>query len=179
MLLCYAFGLRIKEAMCFRPHRADRGDRVAVRWGTKNGRPREVLIISPFQRAVLELAKDYARSADASTIPAEPATLPLRRWYWRFVYVVRRYGQVSTRQLGVTMHGLRHQHLNELYEHFAALERPLRRAQALSAAQAERDRAARALVARQAGHARPAISTAYLGGRTPLSPKKPFQPTRR
>lgn len=163
LLVQLGFGLRFAEAACFRPKEADLGDRIAVHWGAKNGRPREVELCAgeqgERQRAILDLAKAYACKPNGSLIP-EGYTL--RRWQNRFYYVMKICG-VTRKDLGVTPHGLRHQYAAELYEAVSGLARPLSRARAPAEQLGARDHAGRAAVATALGHARLQISNAYLG----------------
>jgi len=163
VLLISAFGLRIQEAQRFHPVEGDLFNKIRVCWGAKNGRPRDVEFTQDkceFQRAVLNLAKAFVNPTTGSTIPKEYSAI---QWYWHFNYIVRKYGGVTKQQSGITMHGLRHQFLNELYESSSGLERPLRRLRELSPDQKKFDEYGRQMVALAAGHSRTQISTAYIG----------------
>ncbi len=161
LLLIIAFGLRALEAQRLRPHQADYGDRLAVFWGAKNGRKRFEPIDTPAQREVLELAKSYAPYDAASTIPAH---YKADAWYWHFYYILSHYGGVTRKQLGVTVHGLRHEYLGDLYETLTGLPRPLRGPVDATPENLVLDRKGRKRVADIAGHRRPGITAHYVGG---------------
>ena len=63
-----AFGLRMKEAALLKPHMADKGNYLAVNWGTKGGRDRVVPIQNDYQRDVLLRAKSLLLQPDLATI---------------------------------------------------------------------------------------------------------------
>jgi integrase len=167
-LLALAFGLRSQEAQRFHPIEGDLGDRIQVRWGAKNGRPRVVPFTDDYaglQRAVLDLSKKFVNVRTGSTIPEGYSAA---QWYAHFAYVIRKCG-VSKEASGVTLHGLRHQFLNRMYEDMTGFERPLRRLHGLSRDQRQLDEQARRMVSEAAGHSRVTISSAYLGKSRPGS----------
>lgn len=170
-----AFALRRKEAVMFRPGLAEvpayalpanaRDDQryvafLKVKRGTKGGRLRYVAIRTDFQRAVLKRALACAGSASGHIgIPG----LSLKQALDRYSYVLRKAG-VTKKMLGVTAHGLRHQFAGDLFYEITGLEAPVAGGKLSDADQL---RAAYLAVALQLGHARPQISGAYLGGRSP------------
>ncbi|MEL1798181.1 hypothetical protein V2W46_19645, partial [Acinetobacter baumannii] len=75
----------------------------------------------------------------------------------RFTYVLERFG-ITKNGLGVTPHGLRHQHLNDLYERIAGAPSPVRSGSLTADIDQLTHDIARARVSQEAGHARLAIS---------------------
>lgn len=162
LALMIAFGLRSQEAMLFRPHLALRDGVIHVLWGTKGGRPRSLqLVLTKQHYAVLEWAQNFARTRSDSMIPTGWSVQRYRR---RFYDLCRQIG--LTRRAGVTPHAFRHGCHLDFYEwltgHPAAA-----RGGTLAQTDAAADRAARQLVALNAGHADVYVSSAYLGGMRP------------
>jgi integrase len=78
---------------------------------------------------------------------------------YRFGYVLGRFG-ITSRGLGVTAHGLRHEALIEEFVVRTGQQPPVRGGGDLAS---EVEKAARHAVAKLAGHARKRASNAYLG----------------
>ncbi|KAK0039484.1 integrase domain-containing protein [Biomphalaria pfeifferi] len=168
--LCYHFGMRGKEARHFRPHgcivdRLSANPRdtepfpgveqfVRIAHGTKGGRPRDVPLLTDAQRDLL--ARCCAR-VEPGMYVGYPGYSP-QAAQSRFYYVVRKFG-ISKRELGVVVHGLRHEHVNDLYEVDAGAPSPVRGGcNASPTSDHARRRAASVL-----GHGRLAVTTCYLG----------------
>ena len=120
--LMRAFGLRRKEAVMFRPHMADIGVCIRVRDGTKGGRERAVPKETAEQYALLAYAKSKVKNVTGHIGHPD---LTLSQAIRRFVYVLAKFG-ITKDALGVTSHGLRHQHLNDLYEKLTGVPSPVR-----------------------------------------------------
>lgn len=164
--LMQAFGLRRKEAVMFRPQKADMGLAIRVRDGTKGGRERVIPVETLEQRELLDFAKTKVKTVNGHIgHPDHDLKQALRR----FTYVLERFG-ITKNGLGVTPHGLRHQHLNDLYERIAGAPSPVRSGSLTADIDQLTHDIARARVSQEAGHARLAISNAYIGART--SPKR-------
>lgn len=168
--LCYRFGLRGKEARHFRPHHAvipreSANPRDAehfpgcerflrVRYGTKGGRPRDVPVHTREQFDLVErLLREVA--------PGHYVGQPGRTWKQnmnRFYNTLYKFG-ITQASLGVTAHGLRHQHANDRYEELTGTPSPVRGGTATTDA----DRPARLAIASELGHGRPEVASAYLG----------------
>ncbi len=86
----------------------------------------------------------------------------------RYYYVLQKHG--ISRKEGITAHGLRHEHLNNLYKTTAGHDAPVSGGN-LHETNSELDKYGRQMVAERAGHSREEIASAYLGlcGRTPKS----------
>ena len=154
-----AFGLRSKESLLIRPHLADAGNVLQVTHGTKGGRDRYVVIETAEQRELLERIKVYTKK-DESLVPKDKSYIQFRNQYY---YTLRKNG--INRENGITAHGLRHEHLNELYQN-ATGSLPSSQGGRLHKTNPELDSYGRMLVAERAGHGRESISTAYIGGRS-------------
>ena len=159
--LMKAFGLRKKEAVMFRPLKADLGLAIRVRDGTKGGRERVVPIETEEQRQVLALAKSRVKHVNEHIGHPD---LTLEQAIRRVNYVFERFG-LTKRGLGVTAHGLRHEHLNDLYEQVTGVPSPVRGGSVVGVLDKHLHDIARARVSQEAGHNRLNISDAYIGAR--------------
>ena len=155
-----AFGLRLTEALLIKPRGAHSGDTLRVEEGTKGGRVRVVPIRTDAQREVLERAKKMAdRSARGNLVPPRRTPAQARQ---RVYYLCRKHG-ITKAQLGVTVHGLRHEYANDRYEEVSGTPSVVRGSSAILDKAAEQE-ALRA-VSNELGHARLAITGSYLGPR--------------
>ncbi len=152
------FGLRSKESLLLRPHLADKGNVLMVNHGTKGGRTRYVPIETDEQRQLLDKLKQTTQGPD-SLIPKNKTYAQYRNQYY---YVLRKHG--IARDQGVTAHGLRHEHLNELYQTATGHASPV-----LGGELRQQDKAldslGRHMVSERAGHSRESIAAAYIGGK--------------
>ena len=149
------FGLRREEALKICPDLADRGDTLWLKpsW-TKGGRAREIPIRSETQNAVLDRAKQLA--GKGSLIPAHKTCVRQLKLY---------EGQCIRAGLS-RMHGLRHAYAQRRSEEITGFRAPLAgrpTRPALSIEQRALDKKARAVVSRELGHRRIAITSVYLG----------------
>ncbi len=162
LALMIVFGLRTLEALLFRPHLALRDGVIHVPWGTKGGRPRTLQIVLTQQHyAVLEWAQTFARTRADSMIPSGCSVQRYRR---RFYDLCRQIG--LTRRAGVTPHAFRHGCHLDFYEWLTGHPASARGG-TLAQTDPDADRAARQLVALNAGHADLYVSGAYIGGMRP------------
>jgi len=166
--LIRAFGLRRKEAVCFRPFDSvvafeatglppeERTADDCVKIVGKGGRVRFLPVDSAARIAAVQQAQRVVTSRDAHLgAPDKDLRANLRR----FDYVLERFG-ITQAQLGVTAHGLRHEVLIDRYQALAGQAPPVRQG---SMADRVVDRAARLDVSKLAGHARIRAAGAYLG----------------
>ncbi len=152
----HVFGLRRKEAVMFKPFRADKGEYLSVTDGTKGGRDRIVPIRTDLQRQALLQAKAIARTPDGFL--GNPK-LTLEQALWRYSNLIRKHG-ITHKMLGVTGHGLRHQYANDRYEEIAGVPSPVRGG---SVNDKMKDEVARLTVTEELGHGRKQITSAYYG----------------
>lgn len=150
-----AFGFRREEAIKFQPGYADRGERVVLKetW-TKGGKAREVPILHPEQRTLLDEARLLA--GRGSLIPSDR----------NYVQQLKVY-EANTANAGLSrMHGLRHAYAQDRYQQLTgwaapALGGPRRRD--LFGAMADEDVNARMTVSQELGHERLEVVAVYLG----------------
>ncbi|WP_265658035.1 integrase domain-containing protein [Verminephrobacter eiseniae] len=168
--LIRTMGLRRKEAVMLRPHgcvvefaatglpieQRQADEYVWVQQGAKGGRPRFVPLDSLQRIEALQFAQSVAQGPDAHMGNPDRGLVENLR---RFDYVMARFG-ITSKELGVTAHGLRHQALIEHYiEQTGGVAPPVRGGEA----DVELDAAARQSTANLAGHHRTRASGAYLG----------------
>lgn len=154
--LMQAFGLRKKEAICFKPKMADHGEYIVVTDGTKGGRDRVVPVANKVQRELLDYCKSRCDSLTAHM--GRPGKSLLQEMN-HFDYVMAKFG-ITKNGLGLTSHGLRHQYLNDRFEAIAGAPSPVRGGGVLDK---ERDELARYRTSEEAGHSRINITSAYFG----------------
>ncbi len=105
MKLMAAFGLRMEEALKFRPEMADKGDSITLSpsW-TKGGRARVIPILTTRQRALLDEVK--AMAGEESLIPPDKSYIQHRKAF-----------EYQTLKAGFTnLHGLRHKYAQARYK---------------------------------------------------------------
>lgn len=144
------FALRSKESLLLRPHLADKGQVLIVSHGTKGGRTRYVPIQTDAQRAILDKLKGYIKLTE-SLVPKDKTYAQYRNQYY---YTLRKHG--VRRDEGLTAHGLRHEHLNELYKDTTGHDSPVDGGE-LRKTDPELDSFARQIVSERAGHSRESI----------------------
>ena len=162
--MCLAFGLRCREAIMLAPVSADLGFVLKVRDGTKGGRERVVPVDTQLKRLMLDLAKAFVEQQPMRRL-GERRGMSLKQAIKRYQNVLYSCG-IRRGDLGVTGHGLRHEYLQDAYERYAGEKSPLRGGARPPDEAALR---ARVLVAQEAGHSRPAITTAYTGSHRHLA----------
>lgn len=169
--LINAMGLRRKESVQFRPLEhvlpfsetglpLDRktADRY-VRIKGKGGRVRFIPLDSSARLAAVSLAQDLVSHQDAYL--GDP-TNDLKQNLRRFDYVLEKFG-ITFRELGITVHGLRHEALIDHFELLTGQPPPVRESADLPR---DIEQMARKAVSELAGHARIRASGAYLGAST-------------
>jgi integrase len=155
-----AFGMRVKEAVMFKPHRSDMGQHVALprNAGTKGGRPRSFPVDTPEKRAILDEAKSVVPTLDGHISNPNKT---LKQNIDRFYNVIRKHG-ISKASLGVTAHGLRAGYLIDRFKEITGEDAPVRGG-TITADKKESVRRAQYICAEESGHSRYSISTAYYG----------------
>jgi integrase len=144
--------------MELRPFLADRGNYLAVNWGTKGGRHRVVDIATTEQRDVLNRAKTFASQLNASM--CDP-TLTLKQAKGHYYRVMAKCG-ITKKAAKITSYGLRHAGANDSYRELTGKESPVRGGGRVDP---DLDQHARQVIAEELGHSRTCITTHYLGGR--------------
>lgn len=162
MRVIKAFGLRLKEAVTFRPHLAEREidgvNCIVVEFGTKGGRPRVVPIELPEQREALEHAKRLVKFVKGNL---GWDGLTLEQAMRRFSNTMSRHG-ITKKDMGVTIHGLRHEYANDKYERDAGVKSPVRGGKK-GEVDKDTDYKVRMGVSEALGHSRESITASYYG----------------
>lgn len=152
------YGLRAKESLRLQPHEADGGSSLDVTKGSKTGRPRQIHFAhfgEEQMRAVLDELKDQ--------VPAEChlawQNRSLKQAKTRLYTLCRRVG-LTKAQLGVTMHGLRHEWAIDQLERLANVKAPVRGGMTLNYRELS---GVRRLISEGLGHYRAWVTSAYYG----------------
>jgi hypothetical protein len=151
------FGLRLEESLKLIANQADRGNRIALQgsW-CKGGRAREVSIVHPRQRALLDEVK--AVCGTGSLVPEGASYIAFRK-------------QVEQLTLAAdirNMHGHRHWYAQWRYKMLTGRPSPAAGGdtyERLSRTQQLADRLARLQISAELGHGRLEITDTYLGRR--------------
>lgn len=152
------FGLRPREVVMLKPVSADQGKTLFVTDGTKGGRARMVPVDNERKRELIERAKVIAAANKRGVLsdrPTRSLTSALNRYY----YLAKKVGLCKS-DLGVTLHGLRHEFANNLYRQLTGVNSPVNGGRVK-----DQDLAGEAMqtVSEQLGHSRKHASAAYLG----------------
>jgi integrase len=164
LMVQLVFGLRMKEALCLKPHKADHGNglRVYGSDGPKGGRDRFLEIEHDEQRIVLDALKEFTtvrgRLGWDKTGHGKPATLEsnIQHYY----YCLRKIG-ITKKNADVCGHGLR----AEFAENCAIARGLLPATLGGTADQMPKEEMDRILlqVSEKLGHSRKQIAYAYYG----------------
>lgn len=152
-----AFGMRLEESLKFRVNQADKGDRLVMQssW-CKGGRAREIPIVHPRQRALLDELR--SECSDGSLIPHGKRYIDFRKEV-----------EHSTWGVGIrNMHG--HRHWYAQFKYKALTGRPCPAAggptyERMSRAEKAADFRARMQISNELGHGRLGVTDTYLGSR--------------
>lgn len=168
------FGLRVKEALSFRPRDSERREGIAINLGTKGGLGRFV----PFmkdpvkqakQRDVLERARAWAdKHNNKGEMGYERMTMEEART--NYYHVLRKYG-INKNAMGVASHGLRHQFAADMFEDITGHRPPAEGEESSAWFKQNRELVDHAYkkVSEALGHWRKDISTAYLSSVSMMS----------
>ena len=169
--LCWAFGLRVQEAVMLRPVSAHEENHLQIRDGTKGDRARLVPIENFVQEDVLERAKKMADQKNGWIGPrGKTVQQKLRRLY----YVMEKCG-VNLAGDGITAHGLRHQYMQESYKRLMGVDSPIKGGNINEVSNEDFYSGTLKLVER-AGHSRTTIGASYYGSRRRKGSPKSEQP---
>ncbi len=158
--LMFAFGLRLKEALCLKPIRDVVMDEqwLSARDGTKGGRQRMIPIETTFQRETIKLAQAMADQKSGTIIPRN---LSLAKAYSRAKNQLRKLGLTKT-ELGVTAHGLRHMYAQTSYQQITGRPTPIQGGNPAAIERNEHQKACFEVMERL-GHSRVDVGGSYYG----------------
>jgi site-specific recombinase XerC len=146
VLLGRYLGLRMREAMLFRPWRDwEESGRIWLKRGTKGGRPRYLFLWNARQREILEEARALVHGQDAALIPEEAKTW--EQWRQASYHKLRKAG--LSKKADTVFHDLRRTYAGERM-HYLIKVRGL-----------DQDHAER-IVTRELGHSRREVLRWYL-----------------
>ena len=160
LLLCYGFGLRIREAVMMNVFKSVDGAVLTVIHGTKGGRIRSVAIEHEWQ---VEMLKDVKGIADQKTGKLVERGDTVERSIRRVRWQMEKRGLVLA-DAGVTPHGLRHQYMHERFKELTGIDAPVKGGDISLLDKAEFDNKTERLMER-AGHSRKTIGSYYYGSR--------------
>lgn len=158
--LCWAFGLRVAEALMLRPHVAHEGEFIWVREATKGERPRVIPIKNDIQRNVLERAKAVADKKTGFIGQRGKTIIQKRR---RFYYVLKVFG-ITLREEQITAHGLRHQYMQKRFKDLLGIDAPVKGGD-LGMVDKDVLQVCSQKLMEEAGHTRVTIGASYYGSR--------------
>lgn len=153
-----AYGLRLKEALCLRPHESDVGTGLRVFRGTKTGRARQ-LEFSEFGETNFRSVLDSLKGSVPEENHLAWSHLSLKQAKRRMYTVCERFG-ITKAVLGVSPHGLRHEFSIEYLEKLTGVQAPVRGGIAINYKELAE---ARRTITRALGHNRTEITGAYYG----------------
>lgn len=153
-----AFGLRAKEALRLEPHSADEGHSLRISKGSKTGRPRTIWY-GDFDEMEMHRMIESMRGEvpEGCHLAWENRTLAQAKA--RLYTICRKHG-ITRNQLGVTMHGLRHEWAIDALKRMTDVDPPVRGGQAIDYRKLAE---ARRVISMGLGHARPSIGESYYG----------------
>lgn len=158
--LMFLYGIRREEACLLRPrvalNQALTTGKVLIEHGTKGGRPRELVVETVVQIAVLNRAAELAESPNGTMIPPDRS---LVSWENHFEYVCRKVG-LTKRERNTTAHGARHSFCQRKFSQVTDKPAPIKGGRDYDPQRLEQ---ALREVVEAAGHSRPEKSKAYLG----------------
>ena len=160
LLLCYGFGLRIREAVMMNVFKSDDDRVLMVVNGTKGGRARHVPIEHEWQRNLLDDVKGIVDQVSGKLIMRGVTT---ENWIRRVYYLMKKH-DLTLADSGVSAHGLRHQYMHERFEEQLGIPAPVKGGDISLIDKKEFDDATARLMER-AGHSRPTIGASYYGSR--------------
>lgn len=158
--LCWAFGLRAKEAMMLRAAVSHEGDFLMVREGTKGDRSRVVPVTNGVQKEVLRRAKELS-DKKTGFLGQRGHTLMQKRN--RFYYVMKKFC-ITLHESEITAHGLRHEYMQRRFSEMLGIAPPVKGG-SLSELDRQELHVASQKLMEEAGHTRVSIGAAYYGSR--------------
>ena len=168
LMMIKAFGLRRAEAIMFRTIVAMRlgleSTCIVIEFGTKGGRPRPLSIDNDEKRAALVFACKVAKEGIGHIGWEE---LTLKQAIRKYANAMIKF-KITKKDLGVTGHGLRHEHLIDIYEEISGQPAPVRGGLKENV-DSVLDKLAREKATQEDGHSRLGITASYFGSHKPAN----------
>lgn len=158
MLAMKTYGLRVKESLCLKPGESDGGDALHLSRGTKTGKARTVKF-KDFGEDALRAVLDQLKGKVPEDCHLAWQQRSLKQAKDRIQYLARKVG-LTKKDLGVTLHGLRHEFAIEMLEKLAGVTAPVRGGIAIDYRKLS---AVRKKISEALGHHRPKVTNAYYG----------------
>lgn len=161
VLMQDAFGLRKKEAICFRPYIHEKDGMIFVTDGAKGGKSRIIPVDNDYKRAVIKKAQQFVNYTQAHL--GNPKK-NLEQNLERYDYVIRVKLSINKNDMGITGHGLRAGFAMRELEVRGLI--PVLRGGKIGALEKAEEKRIRMEVAELLGHHRTRVTTAYSGAET-------------
>lgn len=158
--LCWAFGLRLQEAVMLRPSMSQESGFLLLREGTKGDRSRIIPMEEQVQADVMERAELLA---DKKTGMLGVRGKSVKQKKQRVYTVMRGFG-LTLSEKGVSAHGLRHQYMHTAFERLTGEKPPVKGGDLMNIDPEQLHVASQKLMER-AGHTRVTIGASYYGSR--------------
>lgn len=166
LLLCYGFGLRIREAVLLNAFKAEDDGSLKIVHGTKGGRARSVAIEHHWQR---ELWAKIKKMVDQRTGKFASRGSKLESSIQHVYYIMKKH-KLTLADLGVSAHGLRHQYFHERFYELMGIPAPVKGGD-LSGVDKQQLEATAGMLMERGGHSRMTIGASYYGSLTvPATP---------
>jgi site-specific recombinase XerD len=160
------FGLRVNEALSYRPMESERVDGIMVNLGTKGGKGRFVPFLkdpvkAARQRDVQSRARAWAQKHPKGEMGYVRMSIEEART--KYYHELRKY-RINKKDMGVSSHGLRHEFAADYFEDLTGHRPPAEGLESSTWFKENRDLVEHAYkkVSEALGHWRKDISTAYL-----------------
>lgn len=158
----HALGLRMKESIEMRPEYSLDKERntLEIYRGTKGGRPRSIPLDTEYKREIFEWARKVASTSKTGRVRWPDLTWSQARR--RYYYLLSEKLGINKKEKNVSSHGLRHGFAQQEYNDIAGTPTPIEGADP-SQVDIARHNAANINVAKQLGHGRTSVTSAYYG----------------
>lgn len=158
------FGLRVREVLEAKPGEMVVGNVLHVLRGTKGGKSRVVPIESDIQKEVLAEALEIAEANRVGLLATHGTKTYAKAR--RDFYKIMDDAEITKSKRGLVAHGLRHEYANDEYKRLANVDSPIRGGPVVNP---KVDKVARKKLSERLGHARPSITSHYIGHHRTLS----------
>jgi len=161
--LCWAFGLRIQEAVMMMPAESDHeGETVYLERGAKGNRHRIVPIENDLQHSAIQKAKSIMDKKTGMLGERGKST----KANIQHIYAVMRRVGITKAKLKVTVHGLRHEYAQQQHKVMTGVDAPIKGGD-ISSIPRDEYKYRMLIVMEKLGHSRVNIGASYYGSRRP------------